>query len=108
MSKFDSIYKSIQEDIVKFISSNGERIKLRDLEEGELYDFTDLESSLADYVNEYDGDNYQELLEETELPEIIGDILKFNTYVFLGDEFLEDNEDKVEDCLDTILGLLEY
>lgn len=109
MSKFDSIYKSIQEDIVEFLNSNGAVVSKMDLESGEIYDFTDLESSLADYINEYRGHNYQEALDNTYLPEIIGDLIRTNSYVFIGDEVDEiDLEDEIEDLLYNILGSLEY
>ena len=109
MREFDSIYKSIQEDIVEFLNSNGAGISKRDLESGEIYDFTDLESSLADYINEYRGHNYQEALDNTYLPEIIGDLIRTNSYVLIGDEVDEiDLEDEIEDLLYNILGSLEY
>lgn len=103
MSKFDSIYKSIQEDIVEFLNSNGAGVNKKDLESGEIYTFIDLESSLADYINEYRGHNYQEALDNTYLPEIIADLIKTNSYVFLGDEV---DEDEIEDLLYNILGSL--
>ena len=109
MSKFDSMYKSIQEDIVEFLNSNGAGVNKKDLESGEIYDFTDLESSLADYINEYRGHNYQEALDNTYLPEIIADLIKTNSYVFLSDEVDEiELDDEIEDLLYNILGSLEY